>query len=143
MALTTPDNIRTPNSGDQYALVQDLGVLADSVQAALNNVRQVDTGWTNVPLGPGLDGSARIRKIGVIAFLEVNCTTTFADGALNSNFLTVPVGFRPGSTISILGSYISGLFVGDLSTSGVIRLANQSGASRSGVRLGASWIASS
>lgn len=35
MAVTTPDNIRTPNSGDQYALVQDLGLLADTVQAAI------------------------------------------------------------------------------------------------------------
>lgn len=35
MALTTPDNIRTPNDNDQYALVQDLGVMADSIQAAL------------------------------------------------------------------------------------------------------------
>ena len=35
MAVTSPDNIRTPDSGDQYALVQDLGVLADSTQAAI------------------------------------------------------------------------------------------------------------
>ena len=35
MALTTPDAIRSPNDGDQYALVQDLGVLADSTQVAL------------------------------------------------------------------------------------------------------------
>lgn len=33
MAVTIPDNYRTPDSGDQYALVQDLGVLADSIQA--------------------------------------------------------------------------------------------------------------
>ena len=35
MALTTPDAIRSPNDGDQYALVQDLGVLADSTQVAI------------------------------------------------------------------------------------------------------------
>lgn len=35
MATTSPDNIRTPNAGDQYALVQDLGVMADSIQSAL------------------------------------------------------------------------------------------------------------
>lgn len=35
MAVTSPDNIRTPDSGDQYALVQDLGVLADTTQAAI------------------------------------------------------------------------------------------------------------
>ena len=36
MAVTSPDNIRTPDSGDQYALVQDLGVLADTTQAAIS-----------------------------------------------------------------------------------------------------------
>ena len=35
MALTSPDAIRSPNDNDQYALVQDLGVLADSTQTAL------------------------------------------------------------------------------------------------------------
>lgn len=35
MALTTPDNIRTPNLPDDFNLVTDLGVLANSVQAAL------------------------------------------------------------------------------------------------------------
>lgn len=35
MATTTPDNILTPDAGDQYALVQDLGLMADSVQDAL------------------------------------------------------------------------------------------------------------
>lgn len=33
--LTTPDNIRTPNLPDDFNLVTDLGVLANSVQAAL------------------------------------------------------------------------------------------------------------
>lgn len=36
MAVTSPDNIRTPDSGDQYALVQDLGVLAGTTQAAIS-----------------------------------------------------------------------------------------------------------
>lgn len=36
MALTSPDNLRTPDSGDEYALTVDLGVLADNVQTALD-----------------------------------------------------------------------------------------------------------
>lgn len=36
MALTSPDNVWTPDDGDQYALVQDLGAMADSVQTAFN-----------------------------------------------------------------------------------------------------------
>lgn len=35
MATTSPDNLKTPDAGDQYALVQDLGALADTVQIAL------------------------------------------------------------------------------------------------------------
>lgn len=35
MATTSPDNLKTPDAGDQYALVQDLGALADTTQAAL------------------------------------------------------------------------------------------------------------
>lgn len=35
MATTSPDNIYSPDSGNQYALVQDLGAMADSVQSAL------------------------------------------------------------------------------------------------------------
>lgn len=35
MATTSPDNLKTPDSGDPYALVQDLGAFADTVQNAL------------------------------------------------------------------------------------------------------------
>ena len=46
MALTTPDAIRSPNDGDQYALVQDLGVLADSVQTAVTRRANMYIGTT-------------------------------------------------------------------------------------------------
>ena len=36
MATTSPDNIYSPNAGQQYALTQDLLAMADSVQNALN-----------------------------------------------------------------------------------------------------------
>lgn len=35
MATTSPDNIVTPDVGDPYSLVHDLGAMADSVQQAL------------------------------------------------------------------------------------------------------------
>ena len=44
MAVTTPDNIVTPDDGDDYALVQDLGAMADSVQEAI-------TDWKNYAIG--------------------------------------------------------------------------------------------
>ena len=36
MATTNPDNIWTPDDGDDYALVTDLAAMADTIQAALN-----------------------------------------------------------------------------------------------------------
>lgn len=39
MAVTSPDNIWTPDSGDDYALTVDLARTADDVQDALNTVR--------------------------------------------------------------------------------------------------------
>lgn len=36
MATTSPDNIWTPDSGDDYALTVDLAAMADSVQDAVN-----------------------------------------------------------------------------------------------------------
>lgn len=39
MATTTPDNIWTPDSGDDYALTVDLAATADTVQAALTDIR--------------------------------------------------------------------------------------------------------
>lgn len=39
MATTTPDNIWTPDAGDNYALTTDLAATADTVQDALNDLR--------------------------------------------------------------------------------------------------------
>lgn len=38
MATTSPDNIWTPDSGDDYALTVDLAATADTIQAALNAI---------------------------------------------------------------------------------------------------------
>lgn len=54
MATTSPDNIWTPDSGDDYALTVDLAAMADSVQDALNTVKnyQVGTEAQRAALGP-------------------------------------------------------------------------------------------
>lgn len=39
MATTSPDNIWTPDAGDDYALTTDLAAMADTVQDALNTVK--------------------------------------------------------------------------------------------------------
>lgn len=46
MATTSPDNIWTPNSDDQYALVQDLAANATSVQAAFDRRANAYKGTT-------------------------------------------------------------------------------------------------
>lgn len=45
MAVTSPDNIWTPDDGDDYALVQDLARTADDVQDALNVRVPLITGY--------------------------------------------------------------------------------------------------
>jgi hypothetical protein len=64
MAVTTPDNIVTPDDGDDYALVQDLAAMADSVQDAITDWKNYGigtdaerlalTGSSNPPLKDGL-----------------------------------------------------------------------------------------
>ena len=39
MAVTTPDDIWTPDAGDNYALTTDLAAMADTVQDALTDLR--------------------------------------------------------------------------------------------------------
>jgi len=120
MAVTTPDNIVTPDDGDDYALVQDLGALADSVQEAItdwknygigtNADRLALTGSSNPPLKDGLlwyatdtdiywryDGSA--WDVVIQPWTTYTPTATNASGGtLNGRYMrigkTVHVGIR-------------------------------------------------
>lgn len=51
MAVTSPDDIWTPDAGDDYALTTDLASMADTVQDAINNVR------ANGAYRPGLEAN--------------------------------------------------------------------------------------
>lgn len=44
MAVTSPDNIWTPDAGDDYALTTDLAAMADTVQDAITDLRS-DIGY--------------------------------------------------------------------------------------------------
>lgn len=44
MATTSPDNIWTPDSGDDYALTVDLAAMADTIQDALNESKTYRVG---------------------------------------------------------------------------------------------------
>lgn len=55
MAVTSPDNIWTPDSGDDYALTVDLARMADDVQDALNATQRT-RGGAGEPSGTAAEG---------------------------------------------------------------------------------------
>ena len=57
MATTTPDNIYSPDAGQQYALTQDLLATADSIQNALSGLRA-----GTVAVSDKLTGAPLIRR---------------------------------------------------------------------------------
>lgn len=61
MATTSPDNIKSPDAGDQYALVQDLGALADTVQLALNRRPRSISGVVLVAATNSPGGTANVQ----------------------------------------------------------------------------------
>lgn len=76
MATTSPDNIWTPDSGDDYALTVDLAATADTIQAALNSkVSTVGYDSGNVPITlnggwSNFSGTASVRVRGGMASLN-------------------------------------------------------------------------
>jgi hypothetical protein len=87
MAVTTPDNIVTPDDGDDYALVQDLGALADSVQEAI-------TDWKNYGIGTDAERLA----------LTGSSNPPLKDGLLWYSTNTDTLWVYEGSTWKILSS---------------------------------------
>jgi hypothetical protein len=115
VATTSPDNIWTPDSGDDYALTVDLAAMADTVQDALTEIHDnldplvEDTGWVDLNSLPGFDFSgtpqrAQVRRLGTVVHYRGgftkqsgNFTGTYEDvGA-------IPTGFRP-SRVSRTGA---------------------------------------
>lgn len=107
MALTSPDAIRSPNDADQYALVQDLGVLADSTQVAITRRANMYLGtsaqriaFTTAPDGAhwqDTNGTRReyVRTAG--AWLGVTpISGTIAFGASSGTTLRQTVTFPAG-----------------------------------------------
>ena len=111
MATTSPDNLKTPDAGDQYALVQDLGALADTVQNALtrrgnlyvgtsaqrsafttapNGSRWQDTNgdqleWVRLAGSWRLDAWHTTISIPVTGSAGATATVTYPTGAFSSN----------------------------------------------------------
>lgn len=62
MPVTSPDNIWTPDSGDDYALTVDLARMADDIQDALNEVRLQARPPLALFGGPGADQVTSINS---------------------------------------------------------------------------------
>lgn len=134
MALTTPDNIRTPNDNDQYALVQDLGVMADSIQAALVKRANYFTGtaaqrtaFTTAPEGVtwrDTNGTMDqyVRQAGVWVRVkvaaEVATGTVLHPGSSSTLVLTFPAG-RFSTTPTVVCNAITGDTAHNVYASGV------------------------
>ena len=121
MALTSPDAIRSPNDGDQYALVQDLGVLADSTQVALTRRGNMYVGtsaqriaFTTAPDGAhwqDTNGTLReyVRQSGAwrgVSPLSGSTTLSTSDGSAVTQSITFPAGYfsaAPSVMVSLSG----------------------------------------
>ena len=120
MALTTPDAIRSPNDGDQYALVQDLGVLADSTQVAVTRRANmyVGTSAQRVAFTTAADGThwqdtngSRYEWVRVGGFWRgaeplgglATLTPPSAGGNVTSN-VSFPSGYFASTPIVVVGA---------------------------------------
>lgn len=61
MALTSPDDIWTPDATDDYSLTVDLATMADTIQDALVSLRAGDTGWVTITPSTGWTANTPIR----------------------------------------------------------------------------------
>lgn len=106
MATTTPDGIWSPDNGNNFDWVAHFGQMADSIQAALNELRTEfetpDSGWLNLspqsPLTANPNSVPQYRKVGNIVTLRGEFYSSTAPSS-NPVAAILPVGFRPGSII--------------------------------------------
>lgn len=90
MALTTPDNIWTPDAGEQYALTTDLATMADTIQDALNQsgLPAGDIIWSAATSRPGsllANGTAVSRQTYSRLFDAIGTTYGAGDGSSTFN----------------------------------------------------------
>lgn len=128
MAVTSPDSIWTPDSGDEYALTVDLAAMADSIQDVFTDngriykwanatARAAQTGMTEGDLGDQADTNEIYRYSGSAWQLVGGLPTTapataFSGWSTSSVFSRVgPIvvasggSFAPTGTASITSSF--------------------------------------
>lgn len=98
MATTSPDNIWTPDAGDDYALTTDLAAMADTIQDAISDVRD------GVPETP-------LIQHGSISFVG-NSTSSV------ERSVTFPTAFGAGPVTVQVGSWV--LAAGNTLVTGVV-----------------------
>lgn len=153
MATTTPDEIWTPDSGDDYALTTDLAAMADTVQDALNGIHAdvtaletltdgiEDTGWIVVTslAGTGFTPTqVRYRKKDGVVYVVFAANFTSGSWTAGWSLFTFPAGFRPVAALPVPSFYGGTLKECSLSTTGTLTIL-QSGSG--GVALAFSFIA--
>lgn len=108
MATTSPDDIWTPDSGDDYALTTDLAAMADTIQDALNNKRSDQRYFAHAGKTNGFQSMIN-GAIATIGSFQVN------EGGfqLADNSLILPVD---GTYQITYRSYYSGDLGGTVST---------------------------
>ena len=104
--LTTPDNIWTPDQGDDFALTTDLAATAESIQLALNRRANAYTGTT----------SQRVAA----QDLPVGTTWTDTDGSFGTWVMRESGwGPAPGSIITVASRAEADAVVDGLKTGGI------------------------
>lgn len=104
--LTTPDNIWTPDQGDDFALTTDLAATAESIQLALNRRANAYTGTT----------SQRVAA----QDLPVGSTWTDTDGSFGTWVMRGSGwGPAPGSIITVASRAEADAVVDGLKTGGI------------------------
>lgn len=132
MALTDPDNIWTPDSGDDYALTVDLAAMADTIQTVLTDIHgeELDTGW--VPFGAFNSGwtqtpstiSPGYRVLNKVLYLRGRVSGTLSSGSVIFNTV-LPAFARPSYTHEILVSGTDALvYNGSINASGQVTVAH-------------------
>lgn len=165
MATTSPDNLRTPDSGDSYALVQDMGILADTTQNALikranaylGTVSQRNAFTSEAPTGTiwsDEDGDRLVWRKGateweLVAPPRPKSISGYTVAASSANSAaTTHVPFPPGffteppivvvsSNSSVIGSTLLGVAGADATTEGFNIVVRRTNNTNTGVL----WIA--
>lgn len=107
MPLTTPDNIDSPNAGDTYGYVVDMGALADSVQTALNSRQNYDYRWAAAANRTAQTGM-RINDLGY----QIDTDTVYRyDGSAWRDWISSGTYTPTFTNVSLTGATVVGRYV--------------------------------